>query len=64
MMSVDRIGVTVAAIHVNVVPFYVVLLMLWFGESLIIFQVVGAVLVAAGVVLAQLTVGSEKSVVS
>ena len=55
---------TVAAIHVNVVPFYVVLLMLWFGESLIIFQVVGAVLVAAGVVLAQLTVGSEKSVVS
>ena len=56
MMSADRIGVTVAAIHINVVPFYVVLLMLMFGGSLILSQVVGAILVAVGVILAQVTI--------
>ncbi len=61
IMSADRIGVTVAAIHMNVVPFYVVILMLWFGESLIFSQIAGAILVAAGVMIAQLT-GRPKSV--
>ena len=55
MLSADRIGVTVAAIHVNIVPFYVVLLMVLFGGDLSIIQIAGAVLVSFGVVLAQLT---------
>ena len=63
MMSVDRIGVTVAAIHVNVVPFYVVVLMILFGGSLNLWQVGGAILVCIGVILAQLNLNLEKSVV-
>jgi drug/metabolite transporter (DMT)-like permease len=55
VLSADRIGVTVAAIHINVVPFYVVILMLWFGGSLILTQIAGAILVAVGVILAQIT---------
>jgi len=61
MMSAERIGVTVAAIHINVVPFYVLMLMLVFGGSLLLSQVAGAVLVAAGVVLAQVASSSKPS---
>ena len=61
VLSADRIGVTVAAIHINVVPFYVVILMLWFGGSLILTQIVGAILVAVGVILAQVTTGLNRS---
>ncbi len=61
MLSADRIGVTVAAIHINVVPFYVVILMLWFGGSLILTQIAGAILVAVGVILAQVTTGLNRS---
>ena len=63
MLSADRIGVTVAAIHVNVVPFYVVLLMLLFGGSLLMTQIAGAVLVSCGVILAQLPPRSKNQVV-
>ena len=59
MMSADRIGVTIAAIHVNVVPFYVVVLMILFGGSLNLWQLGGAILVAAGVILAQLNLGGQ-----
>ena len=59
MMSADRIGVTIAAIHVNVVPFYVVVLMILFGGFLNLWQLGGAILVAAGVILAQLNLGGE-----
>ena len=61
VLSADRIGVTVAAIHINVVPFYVVILMLWFGGSLILTQIAGAILVAVGVILAQATTGLNRS---
>jgi drug/metabolite transporter (DMT)-like permease len=61
MMSAERIGVTVAAIHINVVPFYVLILMLLFGGSLLLAQVAGAVLVATGVVLAQVASSSKFS---
>ena len=61
VLSADRIGVTVAAIHINVVPFYVVILMLWFGGSLILTQIAGAILVAVGVILAQITTGLNRS---
>jgi drug/metabolite transporter (DMT)-like permease len=62
MLSADRIGVTVAAIHINVVPFYVVILMLWFGGSLIFIQIAGAILVAVGVMLAQVKSELNRSV--
>jgi drug/metabolite transporter (DMT)-like permease len=61
MMSAERIGVTVAAIHINVVPFYVLILMLLFGGSLLLAQVAGAMLVATGVVIAQVAGSSKPS---
>ena len=61
MLSADRIGVTVAAIHINVVPFYVVILMLWFGGSLLFTQIAGAILVVVGVILAQANTGLNRS---
>ena len=61
MLSADRIGVTVAAIHINVVPFYVVVLMLFFGGSLILTQLAGAIMVAIGVIISQVAVSSEES---
>lgn len=54
LMGARRLGVTVAAIHLNGVPFYVILMALAVGGSLYISQVWGACLVAAGALLAQL----------
>ena len=54
MISAEKIGVTVAALHINALPFYVLLLGLMFGGTLLISQVIGAVLVATGAVLAQI----------
>lgn len=48
------LGVTIAAIHTNLAPFYVMLMALAFGGSVHTFQVIGAVLVAFGALLAQL----------
>jgi len=41
-------------LHINALPFYVVLLGLLFGGTLLMSQVIGAVLVATGAVLAQI----------
>lgn len=49
------LGVTVASIHSNLAPFYVMLIALAFGGSVLPQQVAGAVLVVAGAVLAQLS---------
>ena len=54
MISAEKIGVTIAALHINALPFYVLLLGLMFGGTLLVSQVTGAVLVAAGAVLAQI----------
>ena len=48
------LGLTVAAIHTNLAPFYVMLIALAFGGSVNGQQVLGAVLVALGALLAQL----------
>ena len=54
MISAEKIGVTIAALHINALPFYVLLLGLMFGGTLLVSQVTGAVFVAAGAVLAQI----------
>lgn len=48
------LGLTVAAIHTNLAPFYVMLIALGFGGTVSLRQVLGALLVAAGALLAQL----------
>jgi drug/metabolite transporter (DMT)-like permease len=53
-MTASRLlGVTVTAIHLNGVPFYVILMALAVGGAIYISQVWGACLVAAGALLAQ-----------
>jgi drug/metabolite transporter (DMT)-like permease len=49
------LGITVAAIHTNLAPFYVMLIALAFGGSVSGPQVAGAALVAAGALLAQIS---------
>lgn len=51
--SVGRLGVAVASFHINVAPFYVMLLMLALGGGWNWTQLAGAAIVALGVVLSQ-----------
>lgn len=53
--SARILGITVTAIHINLAPFYVMLMALAFGGTISGRQVVGAVLVAAGALLAQIS---------
>jgi len=53
MTGIERIGVTIAAIHMNMVPFYVMLLVLALGDDVSLGQTSGAVLVIAGVIISQ-----------
>ena len=54
-MSARILGITVAAIHTNLAPFYVMLMALAFGGAISGRQVLGAVLVATGALLAQIS---------
>jgi drug/metabolite transporter (DMT)-like permease len=54
------LGVTIASIHSNLAPFYVMLIALAFGGTIHPQQITGAVLVVAGAVLAQLS-GSRRA---
>lgn len=51
--SVERLGVALASFHINVAPFYVMLLMLAFGGTWSWPQAIGGLIVVAGVVIAQ-----------
>jgi len=53
IMGVGRLGVALAAIHINAVPFYVMLLIVASGGSWNGMQALGALLVGLGVVVAQ-----------
>ena len=53
--SARLLGITIAAIHTNLAPFYVMLIALAFGGTVSGRQAVGAALVAAGALLAQLS---------
>jgi len=54
MTASRHLGVTVASIHLNGVPFYVILMALAVGGTIYTAQIWGACLVAAGALLAQL----------
>ncbi len=51
--AVERLGVAVASFHINIAPFYVMLILLGLGGSWSWPQAIGAAIVASGVVLAQ-----------
>lgn len=51
--SVSKLGVTVASFHVNIAPFYVMIIMMMLGEGWHWVQAAGAAIVALGMVLAQ-----------
>ncbi len=53
LSGVARIGVTVASFHQNLVPFYVMLVALALGGAVIMQQIVGALIVIAGVIVTQ-----------
>ena len=54
-MSARILGITVTAIHTNLAPFYVMLMALAFGGAISGRQVLGALLVATGALLAQIS---------
>jgi drug/metabolite transporter (DMT)-like permease len=51
--SVGKIGVALASFHINIAPFYVMLIMLVLGEDWNWTRALGAGIVAVAVVLAQ-----------
>ncbi|MCX7302497.1 MAG: DMT family transporter [Rhodobacterales bacterium] len=51
--SVERLGVAVAAFHINAAPFYVMLILLILGGAWSWPQAIGAAIVGMGVILAQ-----------
>ena len=51
--SVGRLGIGLASFHINVAPFYVMVIMLVLGAAWSWPQAIGAAIVGAGVVLAQ-----------
>ena len=54
-VSAESLGPTVAAIHLNIVPFYVLIITVFMGGKILITQILGAVLVGVGVVTAQIS---------
>lgn len=53
IISADRLGVAIAAFHINIAPFYVMLILLALGGAWSWHQAIGAAIVGAGVILAQ-----------
>ena len=53
-VSVRLIGATVTTMHHNMVPFYVIILAFWMGGTILMQHWIGAMLVIAGAVIAQL----------
>lgn len=53
LMSVRLLGVAIASLHINLAPFYVILIGLAFGGSISPWQLLGACLVAMGAIVAQ-----------
>lgn len=53
LVSIERIGMIVTAIHMNMVPFYVMLFVVALGGAVSYGQTTGALLVVAGVMISQ-----------
>ena len=60
--SVQRLGIGLAAFHVNVAPFYVMLILIGLGGVWSWPQAIGAAIVALGVVVAQRQVNSDAGI--
>ena len=57
LRSAELLGVTVAAIHINLVPFYVIVIAFFSGGGLSSYQIIGACLVVTGAVITQVRLG-------
>ena len=57
LRSAELLGVTVAAIHINLVPFYVIVIAFFSGGGLSSYQIIGACLVVTGAVITQVRPG-------
>jgi len=57
LRSAEYLGVTIAAIHINLVPFYVIVIAFFSGGRLSSYQIIGACLVMAGAVITQVRLG-------
>ena len=57
LRSAEYLGVTVAAIHINLVPFYVIVIAFFSGGGLSSYQIIGACLVVTGAVITQVRPG-------
>ena len=53
LASIRMLGLAIASLHINLAPFYVILIGLGFGGSISVQQILGAALVATGAVIAQ-----------
>ena len=53
IISVGRLGIGVAALHINAAPFYVMLILFALGEAWVWLQALGAGIVVLGVLVAQ-----------
>ena len=51
--GVGEIGIAIASFHLNAAPFYVMIVMVAFGQNLQVTQVIGATILAFGVILSQ-----------
>jgi len=51
--SVGRIGIALASLHINVAPFYVMMILLILGEAWSLPKAIGAAVVGLGVIIAQ-----------
>jgi drug/metabolite transporter (DMT)-like permease len=51
--AADKLGVAIAAFHINIAPFYVMLILVALGGAWSWPQAIGAAIVGAGVILAQ-----------
>jgi drug/metabolite transporter (DMT)-like permease len=53
IMSVRRLGIGMAALHINAAPFYVMIILFALGGAWVWAQALAALLVALGVLIAQ-----------
>jgi len=59
--GVGQIGIAVASFHLNATPFYVMLILLMFGNDWNWVQAAGAFILALGVIIAQSNQATDRS---